>query len=81
MMLSGLKNFAINRVARHVASNAKLNKATNALALIPIGLIAALEGGADWMLMFRCCDAPGSLAEVVRVVGLILAAVLLWFCG
>lgn len=80
-MFSGLKNFAINRVARHVADNPKLNQATNLLALIPVMIGAALTAQADWMLMFQCCDKPGSLAEVVRIVGCVIVAVLLWLCG
>ncbi len=80
-MFKGLKNFAINRIVRHVAENPSLNRATNILALVPVILLAALNGNADWILMSQCCDKPGSLAEVVRVVGLVAAAVLLWFCG
>lgn len=80
-MFKGLKNFAINRIVRHIAENPSLNRATNILALVPVILLAALNGNADWVLMFQCCEKPSSLAEVVRVVGLVVAAVLLWFCG
>ncbi|MEN6585979.1 MAG: hypothetical protein ABFE02_08065 [Sulfuricella sp.] len=80
-MLNGLKNFAINRVAKHVADNPTLNKATNLLALIPVMIGAALLNNADWMLMFQCCEKPGSLAEVVRIAGCVIVAALLWLCG
>ncbi len=80
-MLNGLKNFAINRVMRHVADNPKLNQATNLLALIPVAIGAAMTANADWMLMFQCCEKPGSLAEVVRIAGCAIVAVLLWLCG
>jgi hypothetical protein len=81
MMLNGLKNFAIDKVLRHVAGNKKLNGATNILALVPIILIAALNGGANWMLLLKCCEVPGSEVELVRVLGLVAVAALLWFCG
>jgi hypothetical protein len=80
-VLTKLKNFAINKVLRHVADDPKLNRATNLLALVPVVLLAALNGGADWILLSQCCDKAGSLAEVVRVVGLVVVAVLLWFSG
>lgn len=80
-MFSGLKNFAINRILRHVAENPKLNKATNLLALVPVVILAAVNGGANWALLFQCCTKQGSMAELMRVVGLVVVAALLWFTG
>lgn len=83
-MFSGLKNFAINRVLKHVAGNAKLNRATNAISaavLLAVAITAALDSKADWMLMFQCCSAPGSLHEVIRIAGAVIVAFLLFFVG
>ena len=83
-MLNGLKNFAVNRVLRHVADNAKLNAGTNVLAvgwLLYQVINSALDANANWALIFQCCRAQGSLAEVLRIVGVVLVAVLLWLCG
>lgn len=75
-MFSGLKNFAITRVVRHVADNPALNKATNVLALIPVGLVALLSNNADWMKLFA-----GDLNEIARLLPFVAGAVFLWFCG
>lgn len=80
-MLSGIKNFAIDAVLRRIADNPKLDHATNVLAVIPVMIGAATTGQANWVLMLGCCSAPASLHEVVRVVGLVVSAALLWCCG
>jgi len=80
-MLDNIKNFTIDKVLRHVAENRTLNGATNVLALVPVAILTALHGGADWSLMLQCCSKPGSFQEIVRVTGLVAVAVLLWFCG
>jgi hypothetical protein len=79
-MLNGIKNFAISKVVRHVADNSRLNATTNGLAIATI-LYAALQANANWMLMFQCCAAPGSLQEIVRVAAAIIVALLLFLCG
>ena len=79
-MLNGVKNFAIDKVLRHVADNAKLNATTNGLALAAV-LYAIIQANANWMLMFQCCAAPGSLQEVVRVAAGALVALLLFLTG
>jgi len=79
--MNALKNFAIDKILRHVAVNPKLNAATNWLALVPVVLLAALNNQADWMSMVQCCAKPGSLAEVLRVGGLVASAGVLWLCG
>ena len=79
-MLNGLKNFAINRVLRHVADNAKLNVTTNILAVV---ITAALAIDANWVLLISYLSAPTpeGLHELIRVSSSVIAAVLLYLVG
>lgn len=76
-----MKNDLINRILRHLADNPRLNRATNWLAVVPVVIAAALNGGADWALILSCCDDLAARREVFRVAGLVVSAVALWGCG
>lgn len=80
-MLNGLKNFAINRILKHVAENPRWNHATNLLGVIPAVIYAALDAQANWSLMFQCCSKQGSLAEVLKIGGIVVLAACLYACG
>lgn len=79
-MFNGLKNFAINKVLRHVADNARLNATTNWIAVI---IMAALGVNANWILLISYFQhpTPEALKELVRVAGTIAGATLLYFVG
>jgi len=79
-MLGTLKNFCINRVLRHVADNAKVNHTTNGLALAAI-IYALLGANINWMLIADCCAKSDSTSEVIRLIGIVLGTVLLYFSG
>ena len=82
-MLNGIKNFAVEKVLRHVADNPKLNVATNWLSFLPVLIYAALNNHANWMLLIGYFNHPtaAGFAEVLRVAGILAVALLLWLTG
>jgi hypothetical protein len=79
-MFSGLKNFAIDKILRHVADNAKLNLWTNWIA---VALLAALGANANWMLIvgYFSHQTPQGLHEIIRVAVAVITALLLYLTG
>lgn len=78
-MLNGIKDFAINKILRHVAENPKLDNATNLLALIPPVIYAALGSNTDWMQLVEA--TPAGAAARLKLSGVVVSTVLLYFTG
>ncbi|GEM_PF-5408048 len=79
-MLTGVKDFVINRVLRQIADNAKLNAWTNWIA---VALTAAIAAKANWVVIIAYFShpTPAGLEEVLRVSGVMVGAVLLFLTG
>jgi len=76
-MLSGIKNFAINRVLRKIADSARLNVWTNWIAA---AIAAAIAANANWVLLLQY-RTPAGIHELLRVAGVMAAAVLMYLTG
>ena len=75
-MFDGVKNFAVEKVLRHVAGDQKLDAATNVLAIIPPIALALANSGADWVKL-----ANGDPKQLALVGGVVVATALLWLTG